>query len=292
MFVYCTQALRLTESAAYDRIEAARASRQFPLVLQRLVDGAVTLTAVRLLAPHLTMANCAPLLESARHKSKRDILQLLACLAPQPDVAASVRRLPGPRPKEATSAEGLFAIAAESAGAADLPVSDAPRSISSVPTQAPRATVAPLAPERYLIKLTVSRETHDKFRRAQDLLRHTLPSGDPAAVVDRALTVLVEQLERRRLAKSNRPRSKAVSAANTSSPRPSFSQLSARSSARGAPPPRSSSRVAEAEHGRCPQSHRAVVRRARLGYRLRRCPFNRRRSRRRSIVRNRCVSSP
>ena len=50
----------------------------------------------------------------------------------------------------------------------------------------------PLAPELYKIQITVSRETHDNLRRAQDLLRHVIPDGDPAAIVERALTLLVE----------------------------------------------------------------------------------------------------
>jgi 5-methylcytosine-specific restriction endonuclease McrA len=66
--------------------------------------------------------------------------------------------------------------------------------------------IAPLAPERYKIQFTASRETHDKLRRAQDLLRHTIPDGDVSAVVERALTVLLEQLERRQLAAVKRPR--------------------------------------------------------------------------------------
>ena len=35
LFTYCTQVLHLSEHAAYGRIEAARASRAFPLVLQK-----------------------------------------------------------------------------------------------------------------------------------------------------------------------------------------------------------------------------------------------------------------
>src|SRR3989304_2318914 len=51
LFTYCTQVLRLSEHAAYGRIEAARAARRFPLVLEMLAEGAVTLAAVGLLAP-------------------------------------------------------------------------------------------------------------------------------------------------------------------------------------------------------------------------------------------------
>jgi hypothetical protein len=48
--------------------------------------------------------------------------------------------------------------------------------------------------------VTVSEETHAKLRRAQDLLAHIVPNGDPAVVLDRALTLLVADLERRRFA--------------------------------------------------------------------------------------------
>jgi len=63
LFTYCTQVLHLSEHAAYRRIEAARASRRFPRILERLAAGALTLTAVGLLAPHLTDQNHEALLD-------------------------------------------------------------------------------------------------------------------------------------------------------------------------------------------------------------------------------------
>src|SRR5688572_14075733 len=53
LFTYCTQVLHLSEHAAYGRIEAARAARRFPAILERIADGSMTLTTVSLLAPHL-----------------------------------------------------------------------------------------------------------------------------------------------------------------------------------------------------------------------------------------------
>ena len=84
LFTYCTQVLRLSEHAAYGRIEAARAARRFPVVLELLANGSVNLTAIGLLAPHLTPANHRELLDSARHKTKRDVEHLVASLRPQP----------------------------------------------------------------------------------------------------------------------------------------------------------------------------------------------------------------
>ena len=70
-----------------------------------------------------------------------------------------------------------------------------------------RAEVKPLAPERYKIQFTVDRETHDKLRRAQDLLRHTIPDGDLAAIFDKAITLLLKAISRAKHGAAERPRS-------------------------------------------------------------------------------------
>src|SRR5205814_3328073 len=57
LFVYCRDALGLSEWEAYNRIEVARAARRFPAILTGLASGALNLTAVRLLAPQLTAEN-------------------------------------------------------------------------------------------------------------------------------------------------------------------------------------------------------------------------------------------
>lgn len=73
------------------------------------------------------------------------------------------------------------------------------------PPPAPRrALVTPLAPARYKVQVTLSRSTHDKLRRAQDLLRHAIPTGDLAVLLDRALTLLLADLEKGRLAAAAR----------------------------------------------------------------------------------------
>src|SRR5512145_1930173 len=94
LFAYCTGPLRLAEHAAYNRIEAARLSRRFPVVLDLLSDGSLNLSTLRLLAPHLTPENFEALVDQARHWSKREVETLVAELAPRPDVPASVRKLP------------------------------------------------------------------------------------------------------------------------------------------------------------------------------------------------------
>jgi hypothetical protein len=98
------------------------------------------------------------------------------------------------------------AVASESTLPAGINGADAALPRSAADARPRPAVVAPLAPERYKVQFTASRELHDKLRRAQDLLRHTVPDGDVAVVFDRALTLLVEDLERRKLAATTGPR--------------------------------------------------------------------------------------
>ena len=96
LFTYCTQVLHLSEHAAYLRIEAARAARKWPRILDLLADGALHLTAVGLLAPHLTADTHERVLAAATHQSKRAVEEMAAALRPQPAVPSSVRKLPAP----------------------------------------------------------------------------------------------------------------------------------------------------------------------------------------------------
>jgi hypothetical protein len=178
MFGYCTRVLHLAEGAAYNRIEAARAARSYPMILELFEQSAITLTAVRLLAPHLTAANHAAVLTSARHKSKREIEELAASLKPKPDAPMVVRKLPARSTTLAAPLSLRPDTALEDSAAAASPSTGQPRCevvLQPTITPLPPARIAPLAPERYRIQLTVSRETHDKFRRAQALLRHAVP---------------------------------------------------------------------------------------------------------------------
>jgi len=155
---------------------------------------------VRLLAPTLIPENHRALLDAARHKSKRDIEHLLAQLKPEPDVIPCIRKLPAPA---ASPLVTEVPPVSECPKEGDLATS--PREYAS-PSAARRPVVRPLSPERYKVQFTISTETHDKLRRAQDLMRQTIPNGDPSTIFDRALTVLLCELERRKFAAAMRPR--------------------------------------------------------------------------------------
>jgi hypothetical protein len=198
LFAYCTRVLRFSEPSAYSRITAARAARRFPEILPLVGEGALSLTTVGLLAPHLTEEAGASLLEAARFKSKRDVERIVVALHPQPDIAPSVRALPVRRESEPAAA------VSESAPTELLVAKPAATSSAAL---RPQVVIAPLAPRRYLVRMTVSEETHQKLQRARDVLRHVIPDGDPATIVDRALTVLLKQVERSKIGVVARPRS-------------------------------------------------------------------------------------
>ena len=220
LFTCCTGALQLAEHAAYNRIEAARASRRFPAILDLLADGSLNLSTLRLLAPHLTAGNFAALVASATAKSKREVEVLVAGFAPRADVPASVRRLPSTAPvvlphlpaepgRDGPSAATLLLappLEGRSADRATLqPVTRPDRPVRP-------ALVTPLTAERFQVKFTIGTATHQELREAQDLLRREIPDGDPGEIFDRALTLLLEDVARRKCAWTSPLRRKPGSA--------------------------------------------------------------------------------
>jgi hypothetical protein len=202
LFVYCRDALGLSEWEAYNRIEVARAARRFPLILDMLADGSVNLTTVRLLAPHLTPDNHHEVLESARGKRKAEVEEIVARLSPRPEVASSIRRLPGPPPGSPAVPEPLpRSLDSAMSAMGSVPLS----ALAAHPSPVPAAPVTPLSPDRYKLQLTIGGETVEKLRLAKDMLGHALPSGDDAAVLDRALTALLAELAKKKFADTGKP---------------------------------------------------------------------------------------
>jgi len=206
LFGYCTKVLRLSEDAACNRIEAARACRRFPVILDMLASGEMSLTSVRLLGRLLTVENHRAVLAKARGRSRRQIEALVAELAPRPDVSTSVRKLPTPTPKP-------LAVTTPCSPAPSVESATGISSASTFPITSP-APVAPsrrpiidnTSPERYRVQFTIGQESHDALRRLQALLRREIPDGDPGAIVDRALSLLLDKVERAKLGAAAKPR--------------------------------------------------------------------------------------
>ena len=187
MFVYCTRVLGMSEDQAFKRIQAARAMRRFPAVAAAVAEGRLHLTAVVRLAPHLNDENVDELVAEASGKSKGEIDVLLARLAPKADVPPRLEREGGqqvlvPEPPDAE--------------------------VGPVPPRPAAGTdrVKAIASARFALQMTIGEATHEKLLRAQALLRHQVPSGDLAEVLDRALDALLDGIEARKLGKARAPR--------------------------------------------------------------------------------------
>ena len=199
MFAYCTDVLHLSEAEAYLRIAAARASREHPRLLAMLADGRLHLTAIAKLAPHLTRENREALLEQATHRSRRQIEELIAEIAPRPDVPAMVRKL-----SEKRSGVGL------GQGSVQVPILELrPDGVAApappVSLISPRV-VQPLSPGRYKVQFTASAELQRKLERLQALMGSKGRDGDLATVIEQAVTEKLERLEAHRFVRSKAPR--------------------------------------------------------------------------------------
>jgi hypothetical protein len=164
MFAYCTDVLHLSEAEAYLRICAARASREHPKLLTMPADGRLHLTGIAKLAPHLTRENRDGILERATHRSKRQIEEQIAEIAPRPDVREMVRKLPERKALESVG-QGpapmpMLELRPDGVAAPAMPVS-----MVSPPV------VQPLSPGRYKVQFTASAELQQKLERLQALDR-------------------------------------------------------------------------------------------------------------------------
>jgi hypothetical protein len=219
LFVYCTRVLRLSEHAAYGRIEAARASRRFPVLLPMLERGELTLTSVALLAPHLDVLNHMEVLGRARFRSKREVEEIVAALRPQPDAPTVIRRIadsPSVARATAVPRQGLHSEPTTTHSSATPAKTALGRDEGAATSRVTHATatqrskvampaIQPLSPERYKLQVTINAATWEKLRRAQDLVRHSIPAGDLASILERALDLLLADVERTRLAAVAKP---------------------------------------------------------------------------------------
>ncbi len=172
MFTFCVGELGFSEGAAYNRIMVARAARRMPVIAEALRTGQVHLAGLRLPVP------------------------------------AVVRKLPDyPSPR----AQAQPALSFDTAMSVAPSESSPALALASPPAPArrhdeSRAVIAPLAEDMFKFQFTASRACRDKFRQAQDLLRHRVPDGDLATIFEKALDLLIEDVKKERFAMGRKAR--------------------------------------------------------------------------------------
>src|SRR5262245_25793202 len=146
LFTYVVEFLRFSENEAQKRIVAARAAREYPVIFELVAQGELHLTAVSLVARHLSPENHEARLAAARGKTKREVEELVAAWAPKPDAPSLLRRLPEPAslvlPAVPTAAPGAAAAPAALQAALAAVALEAPKAVQ-------RPSVKPLSPGRY-----------------------------------------------------------------------------------------------------------------------------------------------
>ena len=210
LFGFLVERFHMSEAVAYRRIRAARTAMKFPVLFDLVARGDLHLTAIHLLAAHLTEDNHVAVLAEAKHMKQKELEQLVARLAPQPDVPSRVRALPRPRTEpSAAEAAPLFALS-EAAETVAVDTERVAPPVPSEPARSPRAPdPKPLSPGRYSLRVTMSEETHEKLERLQALHAHPIPDGDPAKIVALAFDALLEKTLKRRAAITDKPRAAA-----------------------------------------------------------------------------------
>jgi hypothetical protein len=196
---FCMERLRLSEHKALRRIQVARAALLFPEVFECLADGRLSTSTAAELVPHLTPETAAGLLAAAAFQPKYAIRRLLAA-----------RARPGAEPPAAAAGEAIVQDASGSHAPAHVEsLSDlcaVPANGASPREPAPghatpsrRGRVTPSELGGYEVRLSITDEEHKDLSRAQALLGHAVPSGDPALVYARAMKHYLAHLEKQRL---------------------------------------------------------------------------------------------
>jgi hypothetical protein len=196
MYEYCLQELRFSEQTAFKRIRVARMARQYPVVYGLLADGRLNLSAVVLLATYLTPENAEELLPCAVGGTRAELEQFLAERFPRPDLPSLIV------PVGADMSP--FGVSPGTLRKETPPETAADAADSFTPP--PSSKLAPLSPQRFALQCTVPQSTYEKLQHAQALLGHSVPSGELAQVLDRALDALIAKLERQKIARTDRPR--------------------------------------------------------------------------------------
>ena len=169
MHAYCVGELHFSDNEAFKRIQAARAARRFPAILEAVAEGRLHLSAVLQLAPHLTTESANELIAAATHRTKAELALVIARHYSRNTEA--IQQVPEPVE---------FLENSEALVSAD-----------------PLGPVSEPEPQRFDLRVRLYQETHDLLNYAKALLGHAVPDGDAALILKRALATLVEAEEKR-----------------------------------------------------------------------------------------------
>ncbi len=181
-------------------------------------EGRIHVTALSMLQTYLKDSSHADLLLEACDESKAEVELLIRSRFPRTDVADSIRPVPvqaqlgsdaaaaGQPVGAAASPSVALDSTAEAIALAAMDQSSAGVSPRATVELHARPRVSPLSAHRFHIQFTAGIALKDELERALDLMSHSNPKRDLATVIERGLDLLLADLEKKKLGKTDRPR--------------------------------------------------------------------------------------
>lgn len=208
---FCMQQMHMSEDQACKHLRAARAGRRFPEVFDMIADGRSNVTAVTILSRRLTQADGGELLRASAGMTNAQVRVMLAERFPEPDVPTVMFALGTRTPSGTTNVRNSSAeLAAQPVDAGNVLLRNTPVSADPDPhcevVGGPAVPVfqytlvSPLSPASFALQCTLSAAAHAKLREVQDLLAPRIARDDVSSVLERALDLLLDELNRTRKA--------------------------------------------------------------------------------------------
>ncbi len=183
LFEYCVKVLALKEGEAFNRIRAARFARRFPVVLDLVRNGALCLTAMRIIGPCVDEATEASLFARIAGKTTREIEKIAAELSQKRSVAI---------PNCQVQLKPMFLE------------SGAPES-GKTPANAKPDKVRYLSPELVEVRFSATEEFSEKLDEAKRIHRAKGYSGTAADLFTEMLEIYLNRHDPKRRAATKRP---------------------------------------------------------------------------------------
>ena len=196
LFAYCVGRLNLSEGSVYRRTQVAAICREFPQILEALASGRLHLTGASLIAPHLAADNVERLIEAAAGKTRREVEEVIAKVAPREAFQPSLRKLPSRIPEltETARHEGRPEVGVPG--------------MSPVPSPGGRSRdpLVPAAEDRYNVRFSAGIEFTEKVKRFAEVLGIECPQNHLEEILDQALEIALEKKDPQRKRERRRER--------------------------------------------------------------------------------------
>lgn len=218
LFEYCVRELSYDEFDAYRRIRGARTAGKYPIALDYLENGKLSLTSLVVLHPILTPENYREWFKQAEGKTRRQLEALVASRFPEQARPDLVRRLPLQQP-HVVAAPSVHSVDVISEVVPSLPAEPVVEWLAIPAPSAPAGRlwqdISPISAERIRIGFDAAAALMRLIDRARQILRHKFPEGRLEDVLREALELLLERRDpQRRLLLKTPPLPKALMAAD------------------------------------------------------------------------------